>query len=178
MRSFSFVSERHIIICALFLIDDNEIEPQLVILDFTKQGTSSCYIDEISDARFLCFPALEETVALTYFTIRSDPCPAWKAHPNLNVPFETSRENRLYVISLAGYYTRHRITLFVLLSSLRPYLDSPLKCVPWDHWGSSEKTRILGYPVKQSKVKHLTSSCRQANMVSLYSRSGYAMLTA
>ena len=161
MRSFSFLTERHIIITLLnitILGDESETEPRLLTLDFKAESCEQLTVD---DAKYVClfsYPRLDARVTLLEFTIRSDPSPTWKPSSELPAPFFTSRENRLYVVSL-WIRVMDEVQCIVLYAPLSVFVSHLSGLNPgamphaldWEAWGP-EGTRMVMPPQPHSNV--------------------------
>ncbi|KAJ3550285.1 hypothetical protein NMY22_g566 [Coprinellus aureogranulatus] len=166
MRSFSFLSERHVLLTVLnhdgtengqFRVQD--IAPTLAIVDFTQTHRPQ-HITR-TKAITLWYPPLSDNVTMVSFEIRSDPAPLWQPDPSSNVPFHLAPKNRVYVVSIwvvaEGENIPRLLVLFVpsrTLTSMINNYEEELKSsdgvyVTWANWGP-DGTRMIMSPVPHS----------------------------
>ncbi|OBZ79706.1 hypothetical protein A0H81_00991 [Grifola frondosa] len=147
VASFAFLSDRHVLIVGVNLPDaplEDQQQPGLVlfVIDFLKTPADT---QDIKDVDFLCtfhYPTLSPLATPLAMTVRSDPAPSWKPHHDLLVPFYTSREDRLIVVTLwvADRLVVRSLLLLVpssiLLSRVNSLAPGEFKRhFPWEEWG-------------------------------------------
>lgn len=97
---------------------------------------------------FVC-PAMGPWAVGLDVGIRSDPAPSYTPDPSLAVPFFTSRENRMYVVTISFADGRHvrSFVLFIPSSTLISRVnalreDERHSSIPWEDWGPTG-TRLM-----------------------------------
>ncbi|KII84882.1 hypothetical protein PLICRDRAFT_179210 [Plicaturopsis crispa FD-325 SS-3] len=124
---FTFLSAR------AFMVTSVNIPGRMHVFSFTSTpGKPKC-------CAVLHLPPLQQDVELDYLATHTAP---FHAYCPRGVPFTTSRESRIHVLSMQ-YVSREgthpRFILFLHNRTLLRYVDSPL-CeeevdIPWDAWG-------------------------------------------
>ncbi|KAF5375119.1 hypothetical protein D9758_000438 [Tetrapyrgos nigripes] len=142
MKSFSFMSECH----AILTILETDRQLSLLVIDFLRESADRKAHADAEQCYTLCFPALNAHAVFFRFEIRSDPSPGWRPRQDAGVPFHTSTENRLFVVSLVGIgrWGRHFFFIAVpqkILLAHRGAMDAERRKLEWDEWG--QETRLL-----------------------------------
>ncbi|KII93780.1 hypothetical protein PLICRDRAFT_49798 [Plicaturopsis crispa FD-325 SS-3] len=153
LRSFAFLSDRHVMVST---IKDALADPpfRLAILDFKEASGELVGLD-----RALCsfmLPPLEDDSAESLeFIIRSDPAPTYIPDPDLHLPFFTSQDKRIFVLTMyvtSGAFDNAvaSFILFIPYKTLMAQLQTPRpmdwdKQIPWDDWGP-RGTRLIRDP--------------------------------
>lgn len=148
IASFQFLSDRHVLVGYVMpLLNVNQLgapprEPRLVVVDFLVAAPEKV---EAKRADFVCsfhFPILAQWAIPLAVSIRSDPAPSWTPHRDLQVPFYTSRDERLFVVTFwaADGGNVRTILLFTLTSSLFAHIETlqpgeKKRRFAWGDWG-------------------------------------------
>ncbi|PCH37773.1 hypothetical protein WOLCODRAFT_161036 [Wolfiporia cocos MD-104 SS10] len=166
LHSFIFLSERHVLLGLVQSALDNDFEMEhdsnmreleLAVVDFINASSDKV---EVSDEAFTCsfhYPQLADWSLPLSVDIRADPAPSWTPHPDLRVPFFTSRGDRLLVITfwVAEGGARRTLLLFTLSSTILSRVESMQgktgHHIAWEDWGPT-KTRIISAPHPHSSV--------------------------
>ncbi|KAF9270047.1 hypothetical protein L218DRAFT_982719 [Marasmius fiardii PR-910] len=150
IRSFSFLSERHIVVALVSLSPEgDEFHTSLLVVDFILESGDKKSYDEVVYSYSLSLPKLSPSTLPIRFAIRCDPSPSWTPDPELRVPFHLARSNRVYAVSLQVQTDDieneeeeeeggHLLELFVPQSTLLVYMDILGKQqhkVDWETWG-------------------------------------------
>jgi len=151
IRSFTYLTDRHILVAAHVSPSTYELQPNLLVFDltiepFTRAATdNSPYI-----CSFFCPSPGPQTIALD-IRIQSDPAPSHRPHLALSVPFFTGRD-RIFVVTILltdGHVIRSFV-IFIPSSTLTEYLatlssEKRHTCAPWEAWGPNG-TRMIPSP--------------------------------
>lgn len=169
MRSFAFLSDRHVLL-TVYNHDETaaaqfaqDIAPTLAILDFTQPSTGDP--QHVLGAKIitLWYPPLSDNVSMVAFEVRSDPSPSWQPDQSSHVPFHLAKTQRVYVVSLWVVVEGENVAdLFVLFVPRRTLMNVVNSCeeelkssdavyVAWANWGP-EGTRLMLSPVPHSGV--------------------------
>ncbi|KAG7099024.1 hypothetical protein E1B28_000907 [Marasmius oreades] len=165
IRSFSFLSERHIVVAIVSLSPaSDDFNASLLVVDFELQSGGKKAYHAALHTRSLSLPRLSRSALPIRFAIRCDPSPSWTPGPELHVPFHLAHSNRVYAVSLQvqtddisdedeGEDT-HLLVLFVPQSTLLAYTDVLGKEqeqheVDWETWGPTG-TRFMEFPLTQT----------------------------
>ncbi|KAI0695131.1 hypothetical protein BC835DRAFT_1273744 [Cytidiella melzeri] len=148
--SFGFLDHEHILVGIV------QHQPLLQVMNFK---TASSNLTVLQNAPFECalrWPTLQPWAVALAMSIRSDPSPGWRPHPDLKVPFQTAQNGRLFAITLwvaegANIYT---LLLFVPFSTVTSHLKSlatPSQILEWEQWGP-EGSRMMKAPDGHSMI--------------------------
>ncbi len=100
-QSFSFLSERHIILADLYVSSDLEdIEPYLTIIDFRAEDERMKTLREVQHFIRLCYPHTVRDATVTSFNIHCEPSPCWTVGTHDSRPFFLAPENRVILASM------------------------------------------------------------------------------
>lgn len=153
MRSFSFLSDRHILLAVLNHNQNGDgqfpqdIAPALSIVDYIQPFSDGPQHVLRTKAVTLWYPPLRDNVTMISFEVRSDPAPSWQPDQASLPPFHLASSNRLYVVSLwvavEGENIPQLLVLFLpsrtLTNVFRSYEDelrsSEGVYVAWANWG-------------------------------------------
>ncbi|KAI0094795.1 hypothetical protein BDY19DRAFT_988597 [Irpex rosettiformis] len=149
--SFGFLDDDRIMVGVV-----QHPEPALQIFNYKNASNN---LTDIEDASFECslqLPTLQAWVAPLAMSVRSDPSPRWQPSPDLKVPFFTSRNDRLFVVTLwvAEGGTIYTLLLFVPLSTIMSRLKSRGSFggeYVWDEWGP-HGSRMMKAPGGHSMI--------------------------
>lgn len=131
-------------------------EPLLQIFNFK---TASSDLIDIEDASYDCsleWPSLQMWAVPLAMSVRSDPAPGWQPNPELKVPFYTSRNDRLFAVTLwvAEGANINTLVLFIPNSTISSRLrlsTAHKKEFSWDEWGP-HGSRMLVAPSGHSMI--------------------------
>lgn len=166
LRSFSFLSDRHVLL-AVYSHGDNRvapfppaITPTLAIVDFTQQSTAGPRPVVGTKMITLGFPQLRNDTHIVSFDVRTDPSPSWQPDQFSGVPFYLSKSRRLYVavlwVMVEGVLGNVLLfvpsrTLMNIINSYEGQLESgDGVSVAWADWGA-EGTRMMVSPMRNSQ---------------------------
>lgn len=147
IRSFTFASDRFIIVALVRDIGSTKVSPGLNIYDLKLLRGGTYDINDAHFTRAFHFPAPSVCVALDpELMICTDPVPMQSERP-LNEAFFTSQRDRLVVLrycpsAVSPLFERKAWILCVHLSTLLDGWDETSHDVPWSKWGP-HKTRII-----------------------------------
>jgi hypothetical protein len=130
LTSFAFLTERHV------LLAENRSGCQLIVFDFLGANSRYIPIPDLSPSCVLCYPTISSGARLDDVRLRSDPAPLWTPYANSQVPFHTSRDNRLFVVTLHAFINEQPCswTHFIPLSTILEQMRSGAHSVPWKSW--------------------------------------------
>ncbi len=131
-------------------------EPSLQVFRFKDASDELVDIEEASFVCALRWPTLHVWAVPLAMSVRSDPAYGWQPHPDLEVPFHTSRTDRLFVVTLwvvegANIYT---LVLFVPFSTIFSQITKVEELgedVRWDVWGP-RGSRMMKAPNGHSMI--------------------------
>jgi hypothetical protein len=143
MRSFAFLTDKHVIVGAL---QTSTIKPSVLVMNFKEANPESVHLDDAEYQASFEIPKFRSQTNLSNISIRTDPAPTWMPHPDLQVPFFSARNGRLYVLELWLEYGRP-MDLVIPSSTLISRLDDNriLEQIPWEDWGPTG-TRMMLLP--------------------------------
>lgn len=168
MRSFSFLSEQHVVVALVSLSPADEFNASLLVVDYTLESSDKKEYDEVVYSYSLSLPRLSPSTLPIRFAIRCDPSPSWTPDPNLRVPFHLARSNRVYAVSLQVQTDDiddeeeeggHLLELFVPQSTFLGYmgvLGKAQRQIDWETWGPGG-TRFMEFP--RGQVNSTTWVC-------------------
>ncbi|KAF7796389.1 hypothetical protein EIP86_007566 [Pleurotus ostreatoroseus] len=157
LASFAFLSRQHVIVSYVKQIfDENpQPEPTFRVYDFKALSNEPIHMLDAECVMVLGLPLLEEDGVVLAAGIRSDPSPTWKPSDDLQVPFHTTRDDRLFVITfwVAEGNNITSLLMFLPSSTVLSWLANTERTlyVPWGHWGP-EGTRVRRAPPGHSMV--------------------------
>ena len=150
IRSFSFLSGRHIVLAVISLpAHQEELETSLLVVDFEAEHRKKMPYNESAHSYSLILPRLSLSTLPVSFSIRCDPTPIWAPNPDLQVPFHIAPSNRVHVVSLF-FQTNGEAededeegnvqvaVLFVPQTTLMAYADAQedkKRAIDWELWG-------------------------------------------
>lgn len=156
--SFAFLSARHILVTFFPPEPEGEGPPptyelRSIIIDISM---TSAQLQNVADVEPLCtflYPALSEDAIPVSISVRSDPAPNWKPHPDIDVPFSVATRDRLFVVVLwiaQGVVHIFPMLFFIPSSTFLSHIDtlSPEdhgRSFQWETWGPTG-TRLLPAP--------------------------------
>ena len=142
MRSFSFLSDSHILVAALYATS-----AKLLVLNFQEPSEEHNPLTRCSCA--LEYPTMSYWAELIHIAIRSDPMPSFDHKSDHHqVPFRLASGNQLFVVTMwiLDGHAIHSVTLFVPTSTIMTHISVPLsngdKSISWGMWGP-KGTRML-----------------------------------
>ena len=158
LSSFSFLTDRHIILAVPSRAADRHRTSTLIIVDFLAVQNVATRISDLDFEVALDFPTMSPAARALDISVRSDPSPSWTPHPDLKVPFHTGRRDRIFVVTLKATTgtMASRFLLLVPSSTILSKLDSTPRdergChIHWDDWGP-DGTQLLPAPAHHSFV--------------------------
>jgi len=149
IRSFAFLTDQHVMIAVLSAMGSH-----LLVMDFkhAPERPGRVSLEDVGNSQGVSsfyFPRLSYASTIIEITIRSDPAPSWTPHPNLQIPFFTARDSRLYVITIwvENHAQMLSVVLFVPSSTLISRLNDGRfgDHHPWEEWGP-RGTRMIPSP--------------------------------
>ncbi|KAF8640379.1 hypothetical protein AX17_000049 [Amanita inopinata Kibby_2008] len=186
IKSMAFLSERYLILATLRLSDTlDELEPTLTAVDFVATPPQRRRLDELESIFTFCFPPMAETASALDIEVRSDAAPIWTPGPELTVPFFTSRNNRLCVITLLvdpGGNFAQEIVLHALGSTFlslmkEASLSETATQFDWDMWGpEGSRMSMPAFPRSQTWVCYVYGTRYVSTGLSRRRRAGYVYM--
>ncbi|KIL71782.1 hypothetical protein M378DRAFT_155391 [Amanita muscaria Koide BX008] len=142
-----FLSERYIMLGVLHG-ELGSIQPRLVAIDFIAEPAERRKLEDTEKTFIFCLPALAETADAFRVDVRTDPAATWQPDSKLPVPFFTSPNHRLYVITLLIATERNFVRTVQLcalgntfLSLIERFTGQNTAYFNWRTWGP-EGTRM------------------------------------
>uniref|UniRef100_A0A0W0FGW4 F-box domain-containing protein n=1 Tax=Moniliophthora roreri TaxID=221103 RepID=A0A0W0FGW4_MONRR len=145
MRSFCFLSERHVVLTIRALSSEEELVISLLVVDFESESSEQQAFDSPQRSFSLHLPNLGPTITPVYLNIKTDPTPMWTPNPELQVPFHNAHSNRLYVVSLAVQADEavKFVVLFVPWTTIMSHMGvlgaKDENMLEWHTWGPKGK---------------------------------------
>ncbi|KAF6766560.1 hypothetical protein DFP72DRAFT_866994 [Ephemerocybe angulata] len=162
IRAFTFLSDQHVLLCVLdlFPVEDEDVEPTLVVVDIQRSGAGEPEnILRLDECIVLHCPPFQDTVGIASFGICADPSPTWRPDEKSSIPFHLARDNRLYVVTLWIQVQNNALPLWVNLFIPSSTFMSVVKSTPkdasgphsvsWEAWGQ-EGSRLMISDLPQS----------------------------
>ncbi|KAF8807737.1 hypothetical protein BYT27DRAFT_7189834 [Phlegmacium glaucopus] len=134
IRSFSFLSDTHVILAAL----DDDGFPQLVVLNFQQESSEPHNFEDLQCAVKFSYPEFEDRQSFFLdIDIRADPGPSWRPNAKLQAPFSQDTSHTLFVVSL---WMRMEGALgclvqFLPSNGLTSLIESEVTSYEWEEWG-------------------------------------------
>ncbi|KAF9455070.1 hypothetical protein P691DRAFT_691420 [Macrolepiota fuliginosa MF-IS2] len=157
-QSFSFVSDRHVVLANHFVGQTLEItEPYLVLIDFKAEEETKKLVTEARHSMKLCYPDLASEVVVLQFGISCEPAPGWTPGEDDKTPFFISKDNRIFMVTMRiqqrgnDYAFEH----FIPLSAFKKCIDhldtSSGQQLKWSEWAPTD-TRLIRSSLPASDV--------------------------
>ncbi|TFY81128.1 hypothetical protein EWM64_g2883 [Hericium alpestre] len=155
VASFSFLSERHVVVTSLCDRSESYAAPILLVYDFKAMSPEPA---DPKDAPYVCqffLPELDDHAVAAYMLIRSDPAPQWSPSPDLHVPFHIAHDHRLFVLSLLVIVRgdMEAFDCFIPSSTIMAFVKEAEEGglsvdATWDEWGPTGSL-LYRVPVQQ-----------------------------
>lgn len=139
--------------CVLMATYD-EFGPQLVVMDFEKESSEPCTLEDLQCAVKLYYPEFyHKRVFFLDIDIRADPGPSWRPNAKLQVPFSQDTSNALFVVTL---WTRmedgvQSLVQFLPSNGLSSLIKNEVTSYEWEEWGP-HRSRLFIPPQPHSET--------------------------